>query len=161
MFVFFFTGFKTSTMGREPKENHWNPFTFGRLYGDLAALQKTARPTCTKGGRALLMPPPPPVWNLRAVIWFHLSICCLAILPSPAAHSVFSLPWLTQSPAYFPEMSLNFFFSRDRLFCITLVLVCFFQRLGEHFDIRELHSHAQSPISTTISKSAKVLDFLS
>ena len=34
----------------------------------------------------------PPVWDLRAVIWFHLSICSLVILPSPFASFVFSFP---------------------------------------------------------------------
>ena len=43
----------------------------------------------SKGGRALSCLPP--VWNLRAVIWFHHSICSLVILPSPVAHSVISL----------------------------------------------------------------------
>ena len=52
----------------------------------------------------------PPVWNLRAVIWFHLSICSLVILPSPVAHSVFSFfLLLAQSPAYFSEMAVHFF----------------------------------------------------
>ena len=40
-----------------------------------------------KGGRVLVMSPP--IWNLRTIIWFHLSICCLVILPKPAAPSVF------------------------------------------------------------------------
>ena len=48
-----------------------------------------------------------PVWNLRAVIWSHLSICSLAILPSPVvAHSIFSFfLLLAHSPAYFPDIS--------------------------------------------------------
>ena len=40
------------------------------------------------------------------------------------------LPLLAQSPAYFPEISLNFFFSRDRLFWGGIALgffwFCFF-----------------------------------
>ena len=53
-------------------------------------------------------PPPPslPVWNLYAVIWFHLCSCSLVILPSPVAHSVFLFLLLAQSPTYFP--SINF-----------------------------------------------------
>ena len=38
----------------------------------------------------------------------HLSICSLVILPNPVPPSVFSL-----SPAYFPGISLSFFFCRD------------------------------------------------
>ena len=33
--------------------------------------------------------PPPPVWNLRAVIWFHFTISCLVLLPSPVIFPVF------------------------------------------------------------------------
>ena len=37
-----------------------------------------------------------PAWNLRAVIWFHLSVCSLVILPRPVAPSVFSFfLWVT------------------------------------------------------------------
>ena len=40
---------------------------------------------------------------------FCLSVCSLVILPSPVAPSDFSLfLLLAQSPAYFPEISLNF-----------------------------------------------------
>ena len=56
----------------------------------------------------------------------------LVILPSPVAHSVLSLFLLfAQSPAYFTEMSLYVFVSRDRLFCIALDFSCCFQRLGD------------------------------
>ena len=40
-----------------------------------------------KGGRGCLMSPP--VWNLRAVIWFHFAISSLVLLPSPVTLSVF------------------------------------------------------------------------
>ena len=48
-------------------------------------------------------------------------------LSSPAVHSVFS--WfllLAQSPAYFPEISFNFFFLKISLFCIGLVFSSYF-----------------------------------
>ena len=65
---------------------------------------------------------PDPCWNRRAVMWFHLSICSLVILPSLVAYSIFSLfLLLAQSPAYFPEISVFFFSSSDRLFCIAFV----------------------------------------
>ena len=81
-----------------------------------------------KGGRAVLMslppPPPPPhlpVWNLRAVIWFHLSVAA----PLFFCQSCCSFCLLLVSafgPAYFRDISLNCFSSRDRLFvCIALV----------------------------------------
>ena len=53
----------------------------------------------------LSLPPPqreagdvwclPPVWNLRAVIWFHFAISSLVLLPSPVTLSVllFSACW--------------------------------------------------------------------
>ena len=48
----------------------------------------------------------PYVWNLRAVIWFHLSVSSLILVPGPVAHSVFSFlsdfgP-VSKSPVYFP-----------------------------------------------------------
>ena len=75
-----------------------------------------------KGGRAFWCLPLSGISWTQAVIWlFHLSICSL-VLPSPVAHSVLSLfLLLTQSPSYFPEISLIFFSFRDRLFCIALV----------------------------------------
>ena len=60
------------------------------------------------GGRIFLMPTPPlppPVWNFRAVIRFHLSICSLIFLPS----LVILFLLLAQFPAYFPEICWVFF----------------------------------------------------
>ena len=47
----------------------------------------------------------PPVWNLRAVIWFHFAISCLFHLPTHFALSLL--------PDFFPsEKSSEFFISR-------------------------------------------------
>ena len=51
----------------------------------------------------------PPVWNLRAVIWFHFAISCLVLLPSPVTplyHIFFCL--LVLSSEFFPENSSVF-----------------------------------------------------
>ena len=57
--------------------------------------------TFSWGGRGCRMSRPP-VWNLRAVIWFHFAISCLVLLPSSVTLSVlsFSACW---------SILLNFF----------------------------------------------------
>ena len=54
----------------------------------------------------------PPVWNLRAVIWFHFAISSLVLLPSPVTLSVllFSACW--PFTKLFPENSSIFFVKR-------------------------------------------------
>ena len=57
----------------------------------------------------------PPVWNLRAVIWFHFAISSLFLLPSPVTLpllSFFFLCLLVHSPELFPENSSIFFVKR-------------------------------------------------
>ena len=55
----------------------------------------------------------PPVWNLRAAIWFHFAISSLVLLPSPVTLSVLSFsacwPFLLN---FFPENSSIFFVKR-------------------------------------------------
>ena len=77
------------------------------------------------GGRMCLMslplPPPPthpPVWKLRAVIWFHFTIPSFVLLPNSVTHSVLSIllfcacwPILLPFP-FFPENSSIFFVKR-------------------------------------------------
>ena len=56
----------------------------------------------------------PPVWNLRAVIWFHFAISSLVLLPSPLSVLFFSACWsilLNFSHKILQNVSL-----RDRLF---------------------------------------------
>ena len=63
----------------------------------------------------------PPVWNLRAVIWFHFAISSLVLLPSPVTLSV--LPFSACWPFllnYFQKILQNFSL-RDRLFCMAPV----------------------------------------
>ena len=52
----------------------------------------------------------PPVWSLRAVIWFHFAISSLVLLPSPVTLSILSFsacwPFLLN---FFPENSSIFF----------------------------------------------------
>ena len=59
-----------------------------------------------------------PVWNFRAVIWFHLSICSLVMLPSPVA-SVFSFFCFCTSHFFWLEIGF-----------IILFLVVFLERRG-------------------------------
>ena len=67
-----------------------------------------------KGGRGCLMSPP--VWNLRAVIWFHFTISSLEFLPSPVTLSVYL--FLPAGPFFwtFFQKSVQYFSLRDRLF---------------------------------------------
>ena len=63
----------------------------------------------------------PPVWNLRAVIWFHYAISSLVLLPSPVTLSVllFSACW--PFLLNFFQKILQYFSLRDRLFCMAPV----------------------------------------
>ena len=62
----------------------------------------------------------PPVWNLRAVIWFHFIISCLVLLPSPVTLSVFfSASWSIL--LNFFQKILQYFSLRDMLFCMAPV----------------------------------------
>ena len=61
----------------------------------------------------------PPVWNLRAVIWFHFAVSSLVLLPSPVTLSVltFSACWSILCI----KKILQYFSLRDRLFCMAPV----------------------------------------
>ena len=63
----------------------------------------------------------PPVWNLRAVIWFHFAISSLALLPSPVTLSVLSFSACWPFLLNFFLKILQYFSLRDRLFCIAPV----------------------------------------
>ena len=66
-----------------------------------------------------------PVWNLRAVMWFHFTISSLVFLLSPVTLSVLSSSFsclLGHSPELFPENSSIFFIKRQAfLHCSCLV----------------------------------------
>ena len=63
-------------------------------------------------GRGCLMsPPPPPVWNLRAVIQFHLTISSLVLLPTPIALIAFSFLLLFLL-SFLPTGPFSWLFSR-------------------------------------------------
>ena len=68
----------------------------------------------------------PPVWNLRAVIWFHFAISSYVFLPSPVTLSVLSFfacwPFLLN---FFWKI-LQYFSLREMLFCMSPAL-----QLGE------------------------------
>ena len=65
----------------------------------------------------------PPVWNLRAVIWFYFTVASLALLPSPVtlflSYLFFCL--LTQSSGFFPPENSSVFFIKWWLFCMAPV----------------------------------------
>ena len=63
----------------------------------------------------------PPVWNLRAVIWFHLAISSLILLPSPFTLSVLSFSACWPFLLNFFQKILQYFLLRDRLFCMAPV----------------------------------------
>ena len=58
----------------------------------------------------------PPVWNLRAVIWFHFAISFLVLLPSPVTLSVLSFSVCWSFLLNFLKKILQYFSLRDRLF---------------------------------------------
>ena len=63
----------------------------------------------------------PPVWNLRAVIWFHFAISSLVLLPSPVTLSVLSFSACWPFLLNFFQKILQYFSLRDRLFCVAPV----------------------------------------
>ena len=63
----------------------------------------------------------PPVWNLRAVIWFHFSISSLVLLASPVTLSVLSFSACWPFLLNFFQKILQYFSLRDRLFCMAPV----------------------------------------
>ena len=63
----------------------------------------------------------PPVWNLRAVIWFHFAISSLVLLPSPVTLSVLSFSACWPFLLNFYQKILQYFSLRDRLFCMAPV----------------------------------------
>ena len=63
----------------------------------------------------------PPVWNLRAVIWFHFAISSLVLLPSPVTLSVLSFSACWTFLLNFFQKILQYFSLRDRLFCMAPV----------------------------------------
>ena len=63
----------------------------------------------------------PPVWNLRAVIWFHFAISSLVLLPNPVTLSVWSFSACWPFLLNFFQKMFQYFSSRDRLFCMAPV----------------------------------------
>ena len=63
----------------------------------------------------------PPVWNLRAVIWFHFAISSLVLLSSPVTLSVLSFSACWPFLLNFFQKILQNFSLRDRLFCMAPV----------------------------------------
>ena len=63
----------------------------------------------------------PPVWNLRAVIWFHFAISSLVLLPTPVTLSVLSFSACWPFFLNFFQKILQYFSLRDRLFCMAPV----------------------------------------
>ena len=53
----------------------------------------------------------PLIWNLSAVVWFHFTISCLVLLPSPVTLSFFFC-LLVHSPEHFQKNSSIFFVKR-------------------------------------------------
>ena len=70
----------------------------------------------------------PPVWNVRAVIWFHFAISSLVLLPSPVTLSVWSFSACWPFLLNFFQKILQYFSLRDRLF---LYGSCFAVRRSE------------------------------
>ena len=79
------------------------------------------KPSCYAGREAGDVWCLPPVWNLRAVIWFHFAVSSLVLLPSPVTLSVllFSACW--PFLLNFFQKILQYFSLRDRLFCMAPV----------------------------------------
>ena len=63
----------------------------------------------------------PPVWNLRAAIWFSSAISSLVLLPSPVTLSVLSFSACWPFLLNFFQKILQYFSLRDRLFCMAPV----------------------------------------
>ena len=68
----------------------------------------------------------PPVWNIRAVSWFHFASASLVLLPSPVTLSVLSFSACWPFLLNFSQKILQYFSLRDRLFCMAPV-----SQLGE------------------------------
>ena len=68
----------------------------------------------------------PPVWTLKAVIWFHFAIPSLALLPSPVTLSVLSFSAYWSFLLNFFQKILQYFSLRGRLLCMAPV-----SRLGD------------------------------
>ena len=62
-----------------------------------------------------------PVWNLRAVIWFHFAISSLVLLPSPVTFSVLSFSACWPFLLNFFQKILQYFSLRNKLFCMAPV----------------------------------------
>ena len=103
-----------------------------------------------KGRPGALMYTSPIVWNLRAVIWFHLPICPLVILPIPVGPSVFShfCVWFSLLSRHFCKR----FFSRDRLFFLVWPLF-----LAVYFSGQEMISWSVISVACCIVVLARVL----
>ena len=67
-----------------------------------------------KGGRGCLMSPP--VWNLRAVTWFHFAIVSLVLLSSPVTLSILSFSACWSFLLNFFRKIFQYFSLTDRLF---------------------------------------------
>ena len=63
----------------------------------------------------------PPVWNLRAVIWFHFAIAFFVLLPSPVTLSILPFSACWSFLLNFFQKILQYFSLRDRLICMTPV----------------------------------------
>ena len=63
----------------------------------------------------------PPVWNLRAVIWFHFAIASHILLPHPFTLSILSFSAGCSFLLNFFQKIIQYFSLRDRLFCMTPV----------------------------------------
>ena len=58
----------------------------------------------------------PPVWNIRAVVWFHFAIASLVLLPSPVTLSVLSFSTCWSFLLNFFRKMFQYFSLRGRLF---------------------------------------------
>ena len=75
----------------------------------------------TPEGRPGMSDVPPPVWNLRAVIWFHFAISSLVFLPSAVTLSTLSFSVCWSFLLNFFQKILQYCSLRDRLLCMTPV----------------------------------------
>ena len=71
--------------------------------------------------------PQPPVWKLRAVIWFHFSVCSLLVLFCLVLVSFFC-SWPIHLPTFQKKTTILICFPRDGIFffCMALVFRCVF-----------------------------------
>ena len=73
---------------------------------------------CLEGRPGLPDVSPPPVWNLRAVIWFHFTISSPVLLPSPVTLFGFLFLFLPAVPIL-SFFQVQYFLLRGRLFCMA------------------------------------------